>query len=107
MATVKSNELKVNTPVEVPAPDSQLIIVVGDRPLPIGAYTFQLEVVDDQGNRSQPVTKTLFVVDREAPNAIISAPREVPFNAEFTLSGKESRDVGGGQIKAFIWTLIQ
>ena len=107
MANVKSNELKVNSSIEVPAPDSQLIIVVGDKPLPIGSYTFQLEVTDDQGNRSQAVSRTLFVVDREAPTAIISAPREVAFNAEITLSGKESRDVGGGQIKSFIWTLIQ
>jgi hypothetical protein len=107
MAQVKSNELKVNVPVEVPAPDSQLIIVVGDKPLPIGSYTFRLEVVDNSGNRSEAVTRTLFVVDTEAPTAIISAPRSVPFNAEFTLSGKESRDVGGGTIQTFIWTLIQ
>ena len=107
MAQIKSNELKVNNPIDVAAPDSQLVIVVGDKPLPIGSYTFQLEVIDNSGNKSEPVQKTLFIIDSEAPSAIISAPRAVNFNTEFTLSGKDSRDVGGGTIAKFIWTLIQ
>ena len=107
MAQVKSSDLKVNVPIEAPAPDSQLVIVVGDKPLPIGSYTFRLEVIDTSGLKSLPNTRTVVIIDNEAPTAIISAPREVPFNTEFTLSGKESRDLGGGQIKTFIWTLIQ
>ena len=107
MAQVKSNELKVNVPIEAPAPDSQLVIVVGDKPLPIGSYTFRLEVVDDSGHKSLPNTRTVVIIDNEAPTAIISAPRTVPFGTEFTLSGAESSDVGGGTIAKYIWTLIQ
>jgi hypothetical protein len=107
MAQVKSNDLKVNVPIEVAAPDPLLTIVVGDKPLPVGAYTFRLEVVDTSGLKSLPQTRTVAIIDNEAPTAIISAPREVPFNTEFILSGKESRDLGGGQIRTFIWTLIQ
>lgn len=108
MPSITSSQLQVNTPIEAKAPDATLIITMDPRnPLRVGAYMFQLEVVDDAGNRSQPVTARLFIVDTQAPQAIISAPRSVPFNTEFTLSGQESRDEGGGTIVAYIWTLLQ
>ena len=108
MPSIPSSQLQVNQPIEAAAPDATLIITMDRaRPLPIGSYTFQLEVVDDSGNRSQPVQARLFVIDSQAPSAIISAPRSVPFATEFTLSGAESRDVGGGTIARFIWTLLQ
>ena len=108
MPSISSSQLQVNQPIEAAAPDATLIITVDrGRPLRVGSYTFQLEVMDDSGNRSQPVQARLFVVDSEAPSAIISAPRDVPFGAEFTLSGAESRDVGGGAIARYIWTLLQ
>jgi hypothetical protein len=108
MPKVPSSQLKVNSPIEAAAPDATLIITVDpSQPLKVGSYIFQLEVTDDSGNRSQPVQVKLFVADVEAPTAIISAPRSVPFNTDFTLSGAESRDVGGGSIARFIWTLIQ
>jgi chitodextrinase len=108
MPKVSSDKLKVNEPIQVAAPDATLIIVVDStNPLKVGSYTFQLEVVDDSGNRSQPTQARLFVVDSQAPSAIISAPRTVPFASDFTLSGVESSDVGGGTIAQYIWTLIQ
>jgi hypothetical protein len=108
MPRITSAQLQVNQPVEAAAPDATLVVAVDPaRPLPVGAYTFQLEVVDDSGNRSQPVQARLFVMDTQAPTAIISAPRTVPFGQEFTLSGAESRDVGGGAIARYVWTLIQ
>lgn len=108
MPSIPSSQLQVNQPIEAAAPDATLIITIDrERPLQVGAYTFQLEVMDDSGNRSQPVQTRLFVVDSEAPSAIISAPRDVPFGSEFTLSGAESRDVGGGTIVRYIWTLLQ
>jgi hypothetical protein len=64
-------------------------------------------VVDDAKNTSEPVQVRLIVVDDQAPSAIISAPRTVGFGRDFTLSGAESRDVGGGTIAQYIWTLIQ
>jgi hypothetical protein len=56
---------------------------------------------------SEPVQVRLIVIDSTAPSAIISAPRSVPFGQDFTLSGAESRDFGGGTIARYIWTLIQ
>lgn len=108
MPTVSSSQLRVNQPVESAAPDATLTITIDPgQPLPVGALMFQLEVVDDSGNRSQPVQARVIVVDTQAPTAIISAPRTVQFGESFTLSGAESRDVGGGTIKTYIWTLIQ
>jgi hypothetical protein len=107
MPKIAANDMKVNTPIEGVAPDSTLILAVDTgRPLRIGAYTFQLKVVDDSGNESQAVQVRLFIVDSQAPTAIISAPRTVPFATDFTLSGAESTDVGGGTIARYIWTLI-
>jgi hypothetical protein len=108
MPKITSDNLKVNEPIEAAAPDATLIIVVNaTNPLKVGSYTFQLEVVDDSGNRSKPVQARLFIADAEAPTAIISAPRSVPFGSDFTLSGIESSDVGGGTIARYVWTLIQ
>ena len=108
MPKISSGNLKVNEPIEAAAPDATLVIVIdATNPLKVGSYTFQLEVMDDSGNRSKPVQARLFIQDEQAPTAIISAPRSVPFNTDFTLSGVESSDVGGGTISRFIWTLIQ
>ena len=108
MPTITSAQLQVNQPVEGTAPDATLTIAVdAGRPLAVGSYTFQLEVVDDSGNRSQPAHVRLVVLDNQAPSAVISAPRSVPFNTAFTLSGAESQDVGGGRIARYIWTLVQ
>lgn len=73
-------------------------------PLAVGAHTFQLEVVDNAGNRSAPVLAQVVVTDTQAPTAMISAPRTVPFGTTFTLSGAASIDVGGGSIARYIWT---
>lgn len=108
MPKIVSSQLKVNEPIEAAAPDATLVISIdATAPLKVGAYTFQLEVMDDSGNRSKPVQARLFIADVTAPTAIISAPRTVPFNTDFTLSGIESTDVGGGTIGRYIWTLIQ
>jgi len=108
MPTITSAQLQVNHAVEGAAPDATLVITVeAGRPLPVGSYTFQLVVVDNSGLASQPTTARLVVVDNQAPTAVISAPRTVPFGQPITLSGAESRDVGGGQIVRYIWTLIQ
>jgi hypothetical protein len=107
MPRINSDQLQTNQPVEAAAPDSDLSIVVDpSRPLPIGAHTFQLEVVDDSGNRSQPTQIRVIILDDQAPTAVISAPRTVPFGQSFTLSGRQSFDVGG-RITRFIWTLVQ
>jgi len=107
MPKISANDLKVNEPIEAPAPDATLILVVDpNKPLKVGAYTFQLEVLDDSGNRSKAVQARVVIVDSQAPTAIISAPRTVPFGTDFTLSGAESSDVGGGTIARYVWTLL-
>ena len=107
MPTVSSSELQVNQPVEGAAPDATLVVRVdANRPLPVGSYVFQLQVFDDAGNPSAPVQVRLAIMDNQAPTAVISAPRGVPFGTEFTLSGAQSSDVGGGRIARYIWTLL-
>lgn len=108
MPSISSADLQVNQPIEAAAPDATLIITIDpNQPLPVGAHTFQLEVLDDSGNRSQPARATVIIFDNEAPTAVITGPERVPFNREFTMSGADSRDVGGGQIVRYVWTLIR
>jgi len=107
MPKIPSTKLVVNEPIVANAPDATLIIVIDPtNPMKIGTYTFQLECEDQDANRSKPAVVKLVIADTQAPTAVISAPRSVPFGQDFTLSGAESSDVGGGQISRFIWTLI-
>lgn len=105
MPTIDSSQLQVNQPIE--ADDATLVVTADpDQPLPVGTHTFQLEVTDDSGNRSQPARFRLTVVDDQAPTAVITAPARVSFGAEFTLSGADSVDAGGGRIVRYVWTLV-
>jgi len=107
MPKVSSSTLKVNEPIEAAAPDTTLIIVIDPaNPMKVGTYTFQLMVTDDSGNTSKPALAKLVIADTQAPTAIISAPRSVPFGTDFSLSGIESSDVGGGTIARYSWTLL-
>ena len=107
MPRVPVGNLPVNTPIEAQAPDATLVVEIdAAHPLPVGAHTFQLEVVDNAGNRSAPVTARVIVTDTQAPTAVINAPRTVPFGTTFTLSGAGSVDVGGGSIIRYVWTRI-
>lgn len=108
MPTVSSSQLRVNQPIEGAAPDATLSVTVDPgQPLPIGRHTFQLEVVDDSGNRSAPDQVRVIVVDNQRPTAVIDAPSAVPFGTAFTLSGARSVDAGGGRIVKYIWTLLE
>jgi hypothetical protein len=107
MPRVPVNNLRINTPVEGAAPDATLVVEIdAAHTLPVGPHTFQLEVVDNSGLRSAPVTVRVVVTDNQAPTAIISAPRTVAFGSSITLSGAESTDVGGGSIVRYIWTRL-
>jgi chitodextrinase len=107
MPEIPSSNLLLNQPIEAAAPDTQLKIVVdAARPIATGVYQFQLQVVDDSGNVSQPSAVRVVVIDDQAPNAIIDAPDRVTSGQSFTLSGRRSIDVGG-TIQRYIWTLIQ
>jgi hypothetical protein len=108
MPTIKSTDLQINQPIDANAPDTQLNITVdASNPMKTGTYLFQLEVIDDSGNRSAPAQARVTVIDDKLPNAIISPPKlAVGFGTSFTLSGKESTDIGGTIVK-YIWTLVQ
>lgn len=107
MPEIKSPDLQVNQPIEAKAPDSQLVIVVDpNKPLSSGIYEFQLQVVDNAENISQPTSVRVLVVDDQAPNAIIDAPEKVSFGKGFNLSGKRSFDVGGS-VERYVWTLLK
>jgi hypothetical protein len=81
--------------------------VTPNRPLPIGRHIFQLEVVDDSGNRSAPDRVEVIVRDEDNPTAVLDAPSTVPFGRPFRLSGQRSSDPPPGQVVRYIWTLVQ
>ena len=106
MPTIKSTDLKLSQPIESDSPDSSLVITVDPNlGMPTGSYIFQLEVLDNTGNRSMPAQWTVTVLDDKAPNAIIKGPKTVGFGVGFTLDGSASVDIGGS-ISKYIWTLM-
>lgn len=107
MPTISSTDLVVNQELSAAAPDSLLTINVDTQnPLSSGVYEFQLVVIDDSGNNSNPSTVRVVIADDQAPTAVIDAPVRVGFGKDFALSGKRSLDVGG-KLTTFVWTLIQ
>jgi hypothetical protein len=88
------------------AEDSFEVTPTAAVPVPVGTHTFQLIVVDGEGNRSEPQLAKVFVFETDRPTARLTAiPERVAFGQPFRLSGKGSNDVGSG-IKTFIWTRI-
>ena len=91
------------SPIETDSP--QITVDVTPEALSAGRHQFQLVVLDDSGNRSQPDLVEVIVLDDQAPTAILDAPRSVPFGQSFQLSGARSVDIGG-RIVQFIWTRL-
>lgn len=96
---------KIDTPISTPEPTVE-VTVTEEAPLAVGRHRFQLVVVDDSGNQSEPDEVEVRVVDTEKPTAVLDAPSQVKFNTSFALSGKRSVDVGGGRIVTYIWTYL-
>jgi len=82
------------------------VTVTPTAPLAAGAHKFQLVVVDDSGNKSDPMVVTVIVKDTTKPTAILTAPEQVEFGKSFVLSGTKSSDVPPGKVVQFIWTLV-
>jgi hypothetical protein len=85
-----------------------------DEKLPLGQHRFQLEVVDDSGNLSQPALITVIVVDTIAPTAILDlrdasgrviTDGQVNYGENFILNGSRSTDIGGS-IVGYTWSKI-
>ena len=78
-----------------------------DKPLPKGAHTFQLVVVDDDQLLSDPMTVDVIVRDDRKPTAVLVAPATVPFGQPFRLDGSKSSDLPPGKVVKYIWTLLR
>jgi hypothetical protein len=102
---------------EIKTNDAILKVAVSpDNPLPIGPHTFELEVIDNAGNRSVPVRVQLVVRDSQAPTAVLRVADEqgrilvepvVEMGAGFTLDARASRDVDPGSgIESYTWRLV-
>lgn len=75
-------------------------------PLSIGVHRFQLVVVDEAGNSSQPTVVEVIVKDMAAPTAVLDAPPQVAFGQAFNLSGARSTDNGPDKIASYVWSLV-
>ena len=75
-------------------------------PLPAGRHTFELIVVDEAGNASDPSTVEVIIRDSQKPTAVLDAPQQVEFGQSFALSGKRSSDVPPGKVVKFVWTMV-
>jgi len=83
------------------------VTVAAAAPIVPGVHHFQLVVVDDSGNHSDPATVAVVVKDSVKPTAVITAaPSQVEPGQSFRLDGSKSSDVPPGKIVSFIWTMI-
>ena len=106
-------EFKPNVPVVQKNPLVS-VDVKQDDPMPAGRYRFQLVVIDDGDNESDPSFIDVIVRDTNRPTAILEmvnadrAPVDpvVSVGASFFLSGARSSDVPPGKIKAYRFTLM-
>lgn len=89
-------------PVETSEPAVE-VSVTPDHPLAPGSHSFQLVVVDDAGNESEPSIMQVVVIDDAKPTAVIDGPRSVSAGASFELSGRRSVDLAPGKIVRYRW----
>ena len=76
-------------------------------PIASGVHHFQLVVVDEAGNQSDPATVAVVVKDNVKPTAVITvSPSQVELGQSFRLDGSKSSDVPPGKIVSFIWTMV-
>ena len=89
---------------QVVTPDPHVdVTVAATSPLPPGHHRFQLIVVDDAGNVSDPTFADIVVVDDKKPTAVIDAPATVPLGVSFSLSGARSSDIAPGRVVEYRW----
>ena len=76
-------------------------------PIAPGIHHFQLVVVDEAGNQSEPATVGVIIKDTLKPTAVITAaPSQVDPGQSFRLDGSKSSDLPPGKIVNYIWTMI-
>lgn len=98
-------EFQINEPIRTQEPTIEVTITTGNL-LPPGRHQFQLVVVDDSGNESEPDQVVVMVLDQQRPTAILRAPVQVASGTSFPLDGRRSTDAGGGRIVSYVWTYL-
>jgi hypothetical protein len=93
------------TEIETSEPTVE-VTVTASQPITPGAHSFQLIVVDDAGNKSEPMVVRLVVRDTQRPTAVLIAPEVVEFGQSFVLDGRRSSDVPPGRVVRFVWTMV-
>ncbi len=103
-----------NKPVTLDTPDVKVEIGNGEK-LELGANRFQLVVVDDAGNESEPVYIEVILLDAAKPTAVIDVldekgnrleTRQVREGQAFSLSGARSSDVAPGKVVKYRFTWV-
>ena len=85
-----------------------------NNPLPVGSNKFQLVVVDDEGNVSEPMILEVIVQALNVPTAVLeivdangaSLPPTVLAGRSFLLSGLKSTDTPPGKLVEYRFTLL-
>lgn len=106
-------EFKPNVPVVL----TEALVSVDikqDAPMPPGKYRFQLVVVDDGDNMSDPAFLDVIIQDTQRPTAVLDMvdangariDPTVQIGASFNLSGARSSDVPPGSIKGYRFMLL-
>lgn len=106
-------QFKVNVPISQSDPLVR-VEVSEQEPLPLGPNRFQLVVIDDAGNESEPFILTVVVTDQSKPTAVLQMVNAdgmvldpvVAFGSSFILSATGSRDTEPGTIKEYRFTLL-
>jgi hypothetical protein len=106
-------EFKPNVPVVQKEPLVR-VDVDKEKPLAPGRYHFELVVIDDAGNESEPATIDVIVRDTQRPTAVLDMVNEdkavikpnVSVGEGFILSGMRSTDIAPGKIKSYRFTLL-
>jgi hypothetical protein len=102
--TAAATTFKVGTVITTP---TAVLSAAVDTGLPSGTHVFQLVVVDEDGNQSDPVTAQIVIKDTQKPTAVINVtPTQVQPGQVFTLDGSKSSDVAPGKVVSFIWTMV-
>jgi hypothetical protein len=106
-------EFKPNVPV-VQTDALVSVDIKHDSPMPPGKYRFQLVVIDDGDNASDPAFLDVIIQDTERPTAVLDMvdgnnariDPTAQIGTSFNLSGARSSDVAPGTVKGYRFTLL-
>jgi hypothetical protein len=99
-------EFIINQPIETT--DAKIEVTISpNAPLLVGVTRFQLVVIDDAGNASDPAITEVIIRDTERPTAVLDiVPQQVEAGKSFALVGDRSSDVAPGKVVKYVWTMV-